>query len=278
MASKELVDNILSFDPLGDAEGRFGENTDEAMAAGLVNLHMRRAAMEAAMQENRDTYRNMPYHEYLAVVESIGFECVYSEDFIVRSAGDHNYRKENHRIYWKRDEGLVLVLNSYTSCGREPSINRATLYYNVELVPEWHKQPWAFSGGTGCRFDFDDFDSPCEVWKGDSHVEDALKHKIEKLRDLGKLMPEWYEVDFLHFGHYGARDVKERNYNGWRDNPPDLHSEWREYNERLPEDLRNMINQAIDRDETNRVLYKEALKRHREKTKEQKNANQQPIR
>lgn len=122
----EQVKEALRFDALSTAEqitGRsYKEHEDVAMLGVSLNANSA-AAREHMLQSNGDTTFSMATDDYIAVVERLGFEPVYIENFEGKARkGEHS--QETLFVYFQHP-GQLLCFDTYYG-----NRNGSTLYYN----------------------------------------------------------------------------------------------------------------------------------------------------
>jgi hypothetical protein len=113
MSKDKELDDLLSTDGIRQAEAITGKSykEDEQTSALSFLLHMEAGrSKKKALRARGDTYRNQPFSEHCALVESYGFELVFEETY----QNDQGY-PEWLRLYCHREKALLYNVHTYNS-------------------------------------------------------------------------------------------------------------------------------------------------------------------
>jgi hypothetical protein len=247
--TRKLIDQALYFDAIGDAEKKLGCKLEESpygLAAGLISVHSRANTVRRFMDQSGDVHNRLSYEDYCNKVLEWGFNLIFEDEFLNRE-GKTNYQK----IFWL-PEGVLLVTDSYFwSLDYMPlyTVNTATMYYNVQITKEQLKTFFKFTSSGCCEIydtDKDDY-----VWCGDHNVREALKHKLDGLKSSGSLLSQWRVAPFMCLNHYGERKERPEGAAN-KDFVKLLNEELFDKIAKFPDDLANMLRQAIKSRENSR--------------------------
>ena len=195
------LDKLPKFDPLDTAERMLGKG-DDSVALGFM-LHMdHNRRKNAALLDRDDTTLNNTVERYRSILQSLGFELVLELPF-VGSGYDHTdpSREETYFMYAHRD-GLLLCFDTYCT----DMVNGAKVYYN--WTPNPGVDHWTVTS-SGSWHDYQDCNNP-GVWCGDHDAREALRHKLNGLRNAGVFLAQWKKNPFLWLLHYA--DVRQSGY------------------------------------------------------------------
>lgn len=199
-------DEFLEFDPLLAAEELTGKRYDDEDTAALgVGLHlMYQRAKEQELGLRGDSYHRIGYQDYLAIVEDLGFDLIFQEDFTPQGyAGETDTPREQYRVYWRA--GLLLTAESY----RGDTLNSATLYFNAEFPDSRTPFTLHLSGHLhGEAYDHE----KRYVWIGQADAREAIRHTVAQLEDRAQILPNWIEQPFLWLMNYGEKRVGTEDY------------------------------------------------------------------
>jgi len=195
------ISDMLAFDPIDTAERIMGRGSDDATKLGML-LAMDHGRKKLAMLESLDdtTFANT-VERYLRITGEMGFEEVLRLPFKGRAWDDGPAPDEAMFILAHRD-GLLLKFDTYQT----KDVNGASVYYN------WQPNPgvdhWRVTS-SGQYFDYD-ADTGRGTWAGDHDAREALRHKIQRLRDNGRFLSRWKQRPFMWLLHH--MDTKEEGY------------------------------------------------------------------
>jgi hypothetical protein len=80
------MNKMERFDPLDEIQKLQIENDDllfskdEEISLSLVSMRFKSVVMQEISQLNGDTYRSMPFEDYLKIAKNIGFQEIYSDE------------------------------------------------------------------------------------------------------------------------------------------------------------------------------------------------------
>jgi hypothetical protein len=129
--SDTLLKNTLAYDPIENAEKRYGKigESNEALLHAIEELNYKREQIKSIMLSRNDTYSDMTSDDYLKVVENNNFRKLIEEDF-----QDTDKRTNKYFIFW-HPHGLLLTIDTFTwATPSHKTINSAQLYYNIEMT------------------------------------------------------------------------------------------------------------------------------------------------
>lgn len=211
MGQKQIqldIDALMKFDAIAEAEKmlhveRWDKDKKTAQDVCILGMGLAReqgAAMQTLMNTTNDTTNSMSINTYLNNIREFGFEEVYTEEFYCITAK----RNEEMFVFVKKDEGLVLTVDSF--CDR---VNASNVHYNwkpnIKPKEEWKKsnEPevvdkiWEVtsSGSRAITWGLNNTDT--WVWSGNHDAREAVRHKIQRLRDCGTFITPWVERPLL---------------------------------------------------------------------------------
>lgn len=175
-------DDILNFDPLLEAEKLTGKSYKDdretmLMGAGLAILQNEQKEMELGLRG--DSYYNISYSEYLEILADLGFQEVYSEEFVSR----WEQAREQFRVFWR--DGILLTTESYMG----KSLNSATAYFNAEF--EDGNAPWRMSLSGCLDGEAYDGDPRRYIWCGYFDAREGIRHRLAQMEGQAKFLPKW---------------------------------------------------------------------------------------
>jgi hypothetical protein len=196
-AKNPELDRLLNFDPLAAAENFTGKSysTDnETMALGFIAVQDSARDKKAALEELKDTYYSCPWSYASEIIEDLGFEQVLVRAFLAHG------RTEYHVVYWHED-GMLMTAETYG--GEKGTVNSISLYYNVEFADS--KTSWEVTASG--HFNREAYDAGRYVWIGNHQIHEGLRYKVERLKEVGNLLPVWIEDPYIFLDHYGDNNV-----------------------------------------------------------------------
>lgn len=195
------MDRLLGFDPLDTAERITGREGDAAMGLGLLLVQAHVAAKRQALEQRDDTQLSNRVDRYLRICGELGFEQVLCLPFVGHGWSGEEPSEEHLHILAHRD-GLLLKFDTFGT----RDVNGASVYYN------W--RPRDLNAGWGCtssgRYHEFDRENNTGLWSGDHDAREALRHKIQRLRDNGEFLSRWRYPPFLWLLHH--MDTKVDGY------------------------------------------------------------------
>jgi hypothetical protein len=193
------IDEMLKFDPLSAAEELTGESykTDEFTEILGLSLHLshNQAKQEAPLSLGDTTFSNK-LDRYLFIVQDLGFELAKKWDFIgpgFRSEDED--RHEQEFLFIQRELGIVLHFDTYGG----DSVNSAGFNYC------WRPNPgveyWGITSSGGMESEagpgwqrdprYRDVNPTDLYYSGHHDAREALRHKINMLKEHGTFLPKW---------------------------------------------------------------------------------------
>jgi hypothetical protein len=205
MSKQDMMDKLLSFDSLAEAERISGESckTPGIVGDAVTMLGMQLALTHneiknAALAENDDTLFSDTLAHYLSVVQSLGFVKLYEEDFADEGTPEKSF------VFWRMD-GFLLWVDTYSKWYAEPQVNTAKLYYNLRLGKNERFTGLTASGGYAPGT----LKNGAGIWAGDHDVRKALRHTVTKLAPYA--LAQWVGSSFLWLVNYAQPKVPGYN-------------------------------------------------------------------
>lgn len=218
------LDRLLAFDPLAAAERLVGEN-EAATWLGMVLAQQRGEALREVLEARGDTQLTNHLSRYLAITRDLGFEEVLRMPFTGRSWSGEEPPAETFHVLAHRD-GMLLAFDTFGTT----HVNGAKVWYNWR--PRDAEVGWRITSSGG--YHGWDPETRTGTWVGDHDAREALRHKIQGLRDNGDFLSRWEKRPFLWLLHH--MDTKTEGY--------DHHAINEERIAQLPEWVRRMITPA----------------------------------
>lgn len=213
------VKQMLTFDPLDTAEKLMGGPSDAAALLGVAMHIEHTQAKNNMLLSMGDTTLNSSLESYLTIVDSLGFQQVLCLPFDGWGLDGKTHAQETLRVLAHRD-GMLLCLDTWQS----HQVNSAKVYYNwqpyVDSDQAWgvtSSGHWLHGQGNAPSY---------PVWVGDHDAREAIRHKIQGLRDNGLLLPIWLERPFLWLLHYMDTKVEGYNYHAINTHRIQMLPEW----------------------------------------------------
>ena len=149
-----------------------------------------------------DTTFSETLENYQRIIELEGFKRVLDVSF--NSARDGSTVVEHFFIYFKHDEGVLLVFDTYNGT----KVNGGSFYYNWRPAfdPGTSGQPYPRVTSNGGYTK----DGEGWVWAGDHDCREAVRFHLRRLRQYGAFVTPWRAQPFLWLLHY--MDTKTPNY------------------------------------------------------------------
>lgn len=190
---KDQLDELLAFDPLDAAERITGLEGDAAAGLGLLLAQAHGHTKREMLEGRDDTTFSNKVERYLRIASELGFEEVLRLPFTGRAWGDEAPPEETFHVLAHRD-GMLLRFDTYQCL----DVNGSTLYYNWR--PNQGVDAWRItSSGHWHGYTNPDHTG---TWVGDHDGREALRHKIQRLRDNGKLITPWVERPWMWLLHH----------------------------------------------------------------------------
>ena len=195
--SDELLERLLNYDPLGNAEHITGKSYKEdkyTEAIGVLDHFRATKERRETLAMLDDTTISNTVENYTRIITEEGFEHVLTIPF-----ADIDGTPESFQV-WSHPDGMVLKFDTY----RTKDINSASLYFNARLNDSSYLYTLRCGGGVS-RFDN-------SVIVANFDAREALRFHIRKLRAAGTLVNPWIERPFLWFLHYMDTKVKDYDH------------------------------------------------------------------
>jgi len=191
---EKMVKGLMEFDPLAEAEKIVGEKSPCAIGLGFLFMQNQRRQLAELLTVLGDSYMQIKYHDFVALLGRNKFVRVYSEQFI-----GYDEQAEQYSVWWRPD-GVLITAESYD--GR---LNSSNVYYNwrTEL------QPGAAFQFTSSGTWHGPVDGP-GVWVGHADGREGLFTHLKALQENGAFLPAWVDQPFLWFLNY--METKDPNY------------------------------------------------------------------
>lgn len=243
MQEDDLIKEALGFDPLYEAEKITGKVTSiddnpEGFVLGLDFVHAKAHRMERLMRDTNDTYRSMPFDEFDAVANDVGFTNILEIPFVSREES-HLYR-----VYWHYDHSILLDVDSYLGYGNKHlTLNGGSFYYNFapDLEKLHNSKEWVYSSGHYCVYDEE---NNKYVWSGNHSVTNGcLRYYIKRMLEYGSFLKQWEESPLIYLTHHGDR----KDYPNYDNLRKSLDTTTKERIAQLPKDVQDVINGAKGR-------------------------------
>jgi hypothetical protein len=196
------VRDMLSFDPLDTAERLLGRNTEASTALGMMLAINHNRAKREMLVSMDDTTLSNTVERYLRICGELGFEHVLCLPFEGRSWGNEPAPDEAFHVLAHRD-GMLLVFDTFHTM----DVNSAKVYYNWRPRPDLADAYRFTSSGGWHNYDAG---RDAATWVGDHDAREAIRHKIQGLRDNGEFLARWQERPFLWLLHH--MDTKQEGY------------------------------------------------------------------
>lgn len=190
------LNEILSFDPLGNAEtltGKSYKNDESTMALGLVSHLAHTANKRKLLQSLDDTTFSNTLERYTRIITEEGFVCVLSLPFAAEDGTPESFQ------VWFHPDGLLLRFDTY----RTKNVNSATFYFMVQLNDHESRR------GLRCSNSYVDYDA--KILQGDFDAREAVRFSLRTIRAVGTLLNPWPQQQFIWLLHY--MDTKKKDYN-----------------------------------------------------------------
>ena len=190
MGAMPDFNDLMNFDPLLAAEELTGDSYKEdegtlALGALFAQKHATAKREELALRD--DSYYGSAYASYIELVESLGFERVFTESFSgAEEVTDHL------EFYWR--EGILLRVESYAGL----RVNSASLYFNGEFADS--ADPWSMR--LNGHLNGAAYDEGRYVWVGSVDVREGLRHILAQLEAKGQALEVWLEQPFMWLLNY----------------------------------------------------------------------------
>lgn len=199
------LDDLLHFDSLAEAEkltGQSYKDSDGTTWLGLLMHVENNERKEKALRARDDTFYNILWPDFVAVIEDEGFAVGHTELF------EGSYGTEEFILAYS-ERGLITA-DSFTWSGRQRKLNSAKLYFNLEVTdPEFH--PYA-SG----KYNRDAYDAGRRVWVGDVDIREGFRHTLRTFGEHGAFVSPWLEDPHLWLLHYGDTNSEAWKSANWQ--------------------------------------------------------------
>ena len=187
----QKIEEALRFDALLHAEEITGKSykTDGDTEMLGVALHMSHGQQKRTLLKNAgDAYWAMPMSEWVALVESMGFERIFS--MAIPDTPDFFY------MWWK--PGILLKADTYNG---PDGLNGAMAYFNYKGP---RSAMFKCSSGHAGTVDGE------EVWEGSVDAREGFRFAMDRMQAAGEFLPVWIGNPFLWLLHY--MDTKKEGY------------------------------------------------------------------
>ena len=195
------LDQLLAFDALDTAEKLVGQDGNAALSLGLALQMHKSAVLREELEARGDTLLSNELGRYLGIVQDLGFEPVLSLPFEGRSWDGEAPPPETFHVLAHRD-GMLLAFDTFGTT----AVNGAKVWYNWR--PRDAEVGWSMTSSGG--YHNWDPEKRTGIWAGDHDAREALRHKIQRLRDNGELLARWQKRPFLWLLHH--MDTKPEGY------------------------------------------------------------------
>lgn len=219
--NRKVLDSILNFDPIAEAEKIHGRNTKESQSAGLANMMVQNELKAKMLDELGDSKFTNDLEDYVRIITGIGFRMILKESFYREDS-----RKEYFFVYWHDEYGILLDFDTYnttrvngshfnynwiskfggrhqfTSSGgyaRDMNDEYKRLYHfdeNMNLLDDKEiiKKNWK-DELTEEEEKYNDWlwENTYGLWVGYHDGREAIKHNISGLAENGNLLSQWIE-------------------------------------------------------------------------------------
>lgn len=213
MTDRDFIDKLLKFDPLLQAEKETGKSykeDEDTNSLGLGMMLMNNEFKARALRDSGDTVFSSKLTDYLEVVVALGFECVLKVPFQREADGK---KIDNMMFVFWHPDGILLKFDTFSWGAGDLTINSSNFYYNWKPSVE---NRWEFTSSGKYHWPEEERkneDFKPEIWVGYHDGREALKHKIEGLRQNGEFLSEWIENPIYSLTHY--EDVPRHVRDSW---------------------------------------------------------------
>ena len=184
----DLLDSLLAFDPLAEAEGVTGKRytEDEATLRLAMGMHMNYVKVKNEILHDReDTYYSMSLDEAIDLIFREGFELQWQTSF-TRARDDS--LDEVWAVFWN-PIGYLITLESYQG----DRVNSFHLYGN-HYRGKVGEDAYPPLRGVSCHVhkpSWDDLGEIITIWDKDGR--EALVHFLHEIRFVGIPLAQWRE-------------------------------------------------------------------------------------
>lgn len=196
--SKEVLDKVLSLDPIYEMEKAAGKHHDDFSQDEMGNVILfnlfSNEMKTTVLKHAGDTYFNISWKDFILLIENHGFKNALEYRFTYNDFGED---ETGQAVLYYREDGLIIWATSYHN-----KLNGGTLY--GELIKN-QETPLMnlpdYSGGfyKNNRLSFT------------TDVREGLFRFIERMEENGVFAPVWGEKNrFLWFVDY--KEEKEPGY------------------------------------------------------------------
>ena len=207
--NKEKIDAIIDLDPLSEAEKLTGTSYKGDNFTSFIGMMLQMdkgSKMEKLMDETDDTKLTNKESDYLRKVTNLGFESILVEPFQGRHV------EERLHCLWHKDYSILLVFDTYSWDGSEPSVNSAKMYYNWSPNKEKYDYRVTSSGGFIAFYADENFvnhpnPTPRPTYEYDSYLDTG-----EKWKEYNKKVDEWNLADDKYIEDNNFRKVWEGDH------------------------------------------------------------------
>lgn len=189
----ERLKEILSFDPLSQAERISGNNYKEdesTMMMGFMMDMIHEENKEATLKSLDDTTFNNDLNNYIRIIESEGFQKIFEVEFY----NELSKKNEKMFVYFQKGNGILLNFNTFWG---QKSVNGGKFYYNWK--PNSIDVAWGITSGGSYQKD----NNNELVWIGNHDCREALRFHIRQLKNNGQFITPWIKIPFYWLIHHG---------------------------------------------------------------------------
>jgi len=200
----EEIDRALEFDPLDTVEKITGSlDTPEGRGLSFIAVATSAAEKRKLLSRNDDLYYGIKLKDAERVLESMGFQVVYKEEFECENV------QEVLVASWQAQLGILFVYSSFAESG----FNGGNFYaaWKPNDLMTYHS---CTSSGQFYRpadmswEDADEYIKKNPLWIGDWHFE-AARHHIEKLLRRGEFVIQRPEKQRIWLVNYSTARILE---------------------------------------------------------------------
>lgn len=127
-----MLDKILNYDPIDDAEKIIGERNDVSAGLGLLLSMTKNKLVRELMEESGDTHYNIEFEKAIKILEELRFIEEYSEFF-----HNNNQKEETIKIFVHEELTAVAVIESYDG----KRINTFNVHVNITVPNTDYSHP-----------------------------------------------------------------------------------------------------------------------------------------
>lgn len=199
------IQELLSFDPLGEAEKITGESyktSEDTVTLGVLMQMQKSREVAEEMGLRDDTFYGSKFDDALRILDETGFKVIHQHEVNSPDWAEEKF-KDQHVILWR--DGVLAVISSYNAT----SVNSFSLYYNWHANPDIERIMSFVESGSMNREAYDERGE--KIWIGHHDVRTGFRHVMNRLESNGKFLSSWIEPQFLWFLDY-SQEKDDKNY------------------------------------------------------------------